>query len=151
MTNYNQNPFNQNPFNQNPFNMCKDMQMMDFNQINEMQKENAKAVSKAGQTVMEVTQTMMHRQSEMAKSAANNMLNMFKNTNFSNPNEMIAKQAEAMKHGMEHCVENIQEMSELMFKSASEIFNNLSKRSVECIEECVSSFNNKKATNNQNS
>jgi phasin family protein len=136
MTNFQNNPL---------FNFWKELPGMDFNHMNEMQKHNAKAFSKVGQTAMEVTQSLMHRQSEMAQSAANEAFNIAKHTNFSNPNDVLNKHNDMLKNYINNCSHNFHEMSEMVFKSTSEMFNTLSKRAAEYVEEYASLCQCKKA------
>lgn len=108
----------------------------DYNQVLTTQRRNLEAASEASQAVVENVQAISRRQAEIAREAVEGALKASKDIFTSGtPETNIAKQAAFAKNAFESALSNLREVSEMAAKSCFEIFDVVTSRASESIEE----------------
>jgi phasin family protein len=112
---------------------------IDMNQVITTQRKNLEAASEASQVVVESTQAIARRQSEIARENVEQALKASKDLFTGNsPETNVAKQVEFAKSAFENSLANLREISEMMAKSAFEAFDVVNRRVAESFEEVSS-------------
>jgi phasin family protein len=101
------------------------------------QRKNIEALTQANQLAVEAVQTVLRRQTEIARSAMEEFSSMFRDFVQPNgsPEDKIAKHAEYSKVVLEKGVANARELTELVTKANTEAFNVINKRVTESFDE----------------
>lgn len=108
----------------------------DYNQILTTQRRNLEAASEAGQAVVENVQAISRRQAEIARETVENALKASKDIFTSGtPETNMSKQAAYAKNAFESTLSNMREVSEMAAKSCFEIFDVITSRASESMEE----------------
>lgn len=108
----------------------------DLNQGLTTVRRNMETVSEVGQTVIDSTQTIAKRNAEIARSNLEGALKASKDIFTSGtPETNMAKQAAYAKDAFENALANLREVSEMAAKSCFEIFDVLTSRATESMEE----------------
>lgn len=109
---------------------------IDYNQFLTIQRRNMEAASEAGQAIVESAQAISRRQAEVARAQVEGALKASKDIFTSGtPETNIAKQAEYAKVTFENALSNLREISEMAAKSCFEIFDVITSRAAESMEE----------------
>ena len=119
-----------------------DMKMptMDMGVIVAMTQKNFEAVTTANQLAMDGFRAVAERQVQIAQTAVEEAQSSLKTLNTSGGKVDIETQTETAKVAIEKAVANVKELSEMISKSQSEIFDVLNKRMMDGIEEVKSQF-----------
>lgn len=116
---------------------------LDMNQLMNVGRRNAEAVSAASQAVAESAQAISRRQAELARGHVEKVLKTTKEMLVNGSPEInTTKQVEFAKTLFESSLNNLREVGELVTKSSFEVFDVLNRRATETIEE----FSNAKAS-----
>ncbi|MDX2074663.1 MAG: TIGR01841 family phasin [Alphaproteobacteria bacterium] len=108
----------------------------DYNQVLTTQRRNMEAASEASQAMVENVQAISRRQAEIARETVEGALKASKDIFTSGtPETNIAKQAAYAKGAFENALSNLREVSEMAAKSCFEIFDVVTSRASESIEE----------------
>lgn len=108
----------------------------DYNQVLSTGRRNLEAASEASQAVVENVQAISRRQSEIARETLEGAMKASKDIFTSGtPETNIAKQAAYAKDAFESALSNLREVSEMAAKSCFEIFDVVTSRASESIEE----------------
>jgi len=108
----------------------------DYNQILTTGRRNMEAASEAGQAVVENVQAISRRQAEIARANVEGALKASKDIFTSGtPETNIAKQAAFAKNSFEGALANLREVSEMAAKSCFEIFDVITSRATESLDE----------------
>jgi phasin family protein len=101
------------------------------------QHKNIEALTQANQLAVEGVQALLHRQSEITRSAIEEFSSMYRDFVQPNgsPGDKIAKQAEYSKVALEKGLANARELTELVNKANAEAFNVINKRVTETFDE----------------
>lgn len=112
------------------------MPSLDVNQLMNVSRRNAEAVSAAGQTIAESAQAITRRQAELARAQVEKILKTTKDMLVNGSPEInTTKQVEFAKTLFESSLNNLREVSELVTKSGFEVFDVLNRRASESIGE----------------
>lgn len=108
----------------------------DYTQLLSTGRRNLEAASEASQAVVENVQAISRRQAEIARTSVEGALKASKDIFTSGtPETNIAKQAAYAKDAFEGALANLREVSEMAAKSCFEIFDVITSRASESIEE----------------
>ena len=111
--------------------------VVDVETVVAMQRKNIEALTQANQLAMEGAQAVMRHQMEMTRRTMEEFSQMF--SAFFQPNgsmeDRMAKQAEFSKTGLEKGLSNARELGDLVAKANAEVFNVLTRRVTETLEE----------------
>lgn len=108
----------------------------DYNQILTTQRRNLEAASEASQAIVENAQAISRRQAEIARANVEGALKASKEIFTSGtPETNMAKQAAYAKNAFEGALANLREVSEMAAKSCFEIFDVITSRATESMEE----------------
>jgi phasin family protein len=108
----------------------------DYNQLLTTQRRNLEAASEASQAIVENAQAISRRQAEIARANVEGALKASKDIFTSGtPETNIAKQAAFAKTAFEGALSNLREVSEMAAKSCFEIFDVITSRAAESMEE----------------
>jgi phasin family protein len=108
----------------------------DYNQLLTTGRRNMEAASEASQAVVENVQAISRRQAEIARANVEGALKASKEIFTSGtPETNLSKQAAFAKNSFEAAVANLREVSEMAAKSCFEIFDVISNRAAESLEE----------------
>ncbi len=108
----------------------------DYNQLLNTQRRNLEAASEASQAIVENVQAISRRQAEIAREQVEGALKASKDIFTSGtPETNMAKQAAYAKNAFEGALSNMREVSEMAAKSCFEIFDVVTSRASESIEE----------------
>lgn len=108
----------------------------DYNQVLTTGKRNLEAASEAGQAVVENAQAISRRQAEIIRENVEGALKASKDIFTSGtPETNMAKQAAFAKSSFETALANLREVSEMAAKSCFEIFDVVTARATESMEE----------------
>ena len=101
------------------------------------QRKNIEALTQANQLAVEGVQALMRRQVEITRQAMEDFSAMFRDFVQPNgsPEDRFAKQAEYSKHAIEKGLSNAKELTELVTKANTEVFNVINKRVTESLDE----------------
>ncbi|MCP4395037.1 MAG: phasin family protein [Alphaproteobacteria bacterium] len=109
---------------------------VDVDSIVDAQKKNVEAISEASQMAFEGAQAVMKRQGELAHKAMEEITSAVKDlSETSSPQEGITKQADVTKDALDRSLSNVSELTDMMTKSNQAVFDLLSKRINQVIEE----------------
>jgi len=109
---------------------------LDYNQFLTTGRRNLEAASEATQAVVENAQAISRRQAEIARANVEGALKASKEIFTSGtPETNIAKQAAYAKDSFETALSNLREVSEMAAKSCFEIFDVITGRATESLEE----------------
>ena len=115
------------------------MPSFDFNQMMNVSRRNAEAVSAASQALAESAQAISRRQAELARAHVENALKTAKSILVNGSPEInTTKQVDYAKSLLESSLNNLREVGELVTKSGFEAFDVLNRRASESIEEISS-------------
>lgn len=108
----------------------------DYNQILNTQRRNMEAASEAGQAAVENIQAISRRGAEIARENVEGALKASKDIFTSGtPETNLAKQAAYAKNAFEGALANLREVSEMAAKSCFEIFDVITARATESMDE----------------
>jgi len=108
----------------------------DYNQLLTTGRRNLEAASEASQAIVENAQAISRRQAEIARANVEGALKASKDIFTSGtPETNIAKQAAFAKNAFESALSNLREVSEMAAKSCFEIFDVVTSRAAESMEE----------------
>lgn len=108
----------------------------DYNQILTTQRRNMEAATEASQAVVENVQAISRRQAEIARANVEGAIKASKDIFTSGtPETNLAKQAAFAKDAFETALSNLREVSEMAAKSCFEIFDVITSRATESLEE----------------
>ena len=108
----------------------------DYSQILTTQRRNLEAASEASQAIVENVQAISRRQAEIAREQVEGALKASKEIFTSGtPETNMAKQAAYAKNAFETALSNMREVSEMAAKSCFEIFDVVTSRASESIDE----------------
>jgi len=108
----------------------------DHNQLITTQRRNLEAASEVGQAAIQNAQALSRRQAEIARTSVENALKASKDIFTSGtPETNLAKQAAFAKTTFETTLANMREVSEMAAKSCFEIFDVITNRATESMEE----------------
>lgn len=108
----------------------------DYNQVLTTGRRNLEAASEASQAMVENVQAISRRQAEIARETVEGALKASKDIFTSGtPETNLAKQAAYAKDAFESALSNLREVSEMAAKSCFEIFDVVTSRASESIEE----------------
>lgn len=130
----------------NPFadfgKMFKDMKtpMFDVESFMAMQQKNFDAVTTANQLAMDSVRAVFERQVQIAQESVEEAQTAMKNAAEGKTKVDIDEQTAAAKTAMEKASANVRELSDMVSKSQSEIFDVLQKRMLDGIEEAKTQF-----------
>lgn len=119
---------------------------VDYNQVLNTQRRNIETASEIGQAVVENAQAISKRQAEIARDNVQGAMEATKKIFTSGtPETNFAKQSEFAKEAFETTMANMREVSEMAAKSCFEIFDVLSSRATESMEELSSAATSRTA------
>ncbi len=108
----------------------------DYNQVLTTGRRNLEAASEASQAVVENVQAISRRQAEIARETVEGAMKASKEIFTSGtPETNIAKQTAYAKDAFETALSNLREVSEMAAKSCFEIFDVVTSRASESLEE----------------
>jgi phasin family protein len=101
------------------------------------QRKNVEALTQANQLAVESVQALMRRQVEFTRQAVEDFSAMFRDFVQPNgsPEDKLAKQAEYSKHAIQKSLSGAKELTDLVTKANTEVFNLLNKRATESFDE----------------
>lgn len=123
--------------------LMKKMPSPDFTQAAESAKRHGKNVESTVKIASDNFQTLMRKYGEVAQSQMNASLQLLQNvTSSNNPEEAAAHQQEFIKNSVDQAINNTKEILDISSKSAMDMFNNVSQKVTEDInnifENCCS-------------
>ncbi len=108
----------------------------DYSQLLTIGRRNLEAFSEANQAIIENTQAIARRQAEIVRTNVEGALKASKDIFTSGtPETNLSKQATFAKNSFEGALSNMREVSEMAAKSCFEIFDVITSRAAETIEE----------------
>ena len=109
---------------------------VDMEPVMESQRKNIEAVVAANKLAVEGVQAVFKRQAEIfQKSLEEVNATMTGASTASNVQDNVAKQADALKAGLDTALVNMRELAEMINKSNTEAFDTVNKRFGESLEE----------------
>ncbi|KAF0097629.1 MAG: phasin family protein [bacterium] len=109
---------------------------VDMEAILNSQRKNIEALTAANRLAFEGVQAMMKRQTEILRQTMQEVAEATQGmTATTSPQEKLAKQTTLAKEAFEHAVTNMRELSEMVAKSNSEVFELLNVRLGQVIDE----------------
>lgn len=109
---------------------------VDMETILNSQRKNIEALTAANRLAFEGVQAMMKRQTEILRQTMQEVAEATQGmTATTSPQEKLAKQTELAKEAFERAVANMRELSEMVAKSNSEVFELLNVRLGQVMDE----------------
>lgn len=109
---------------------------VDMESILNSQRKNIEALTAANRLAFEGIQAMMKRQTEILRQTMQEVAEATQGmTTSASPQEKLAKQTALAKEAFERAIANMREMSEMVAKSNSEVFELLNVRFSQVLDE----------------
>lgn len=111
-------------------------------------RKNVEAAIAAGQVIAEGAQAIARKQAEIARSATQDAIDLWKEVSASKSIESsAAKQAEYAKNALEQSLNNSRELFDLASKTGADAYELLSKQAQQAANDFAPKQSNKKASN----
>jgi phasin family protein len=126
---------------QNPFieNMKNFIGSNNFNNTaSDLFNRNTETVSSVAQILSKNAQNLMRKNAEMIQESTSSMFDMFKDISKNNsPDQLMHKAQESMRDGFDNVLANSRGFAESFTKTSMEVFDLVSKRASENMNECM--------------
>lgn len=120
-------------------------QTFDMNPLLQAQRRNAEVFSAVSQVITESVQAIARRQAEILQAGTTEMLQLAKDVAASSsPETAMATQTAFAKTNFENSLSNTRELAEIVSKSSIEVFDVLSKKLSENVDESLKTAAKKK-------